>query len=57
MKIQLNKFLKKKTLIGIGPMSMNCINSTIELSKKFTTPLMLIPSRRQIDYNAGYDTE
>lgn len=52
-----NKFLnnlKKKTLIGIGPMSLNCINSTIEISKDIKTPLMLIPSRRQIDYNSGY---
>ena len=54
MKKQLLKYLGKKTLVGIGPMSINCINSVIELSKKNKSPIMLIPSRRQIDYNKGY---
>ena len=54
MKNQLNKFLGKKPLIGIGPMSKNCIDATIELSKKNRFPIMLIPSRRQIDFNTGY---
>ena len=48
------KNLGKKTLVGIGPMSLNCINSVIELSKLNSSPIMLIPSRRQIDYDGGY---
>ena len=54
MKKLLIKNLRKKPLVGIGPMSTNCINSVIELSKKNRSPIMLIPSRRQIDYNTGY---
>ena len=54
MKIQLNKYLKKNTLVGIGPMSINSINASIDLAKKCKSPLMLIPSRRQIDRNEGY---
>ncbi len=54
MKKLLIKNLGKKPLVGIGPMSTNCINSVIELSKKNRSPIMLIPSRRQIDYNTGY---
>lgn len=41
-------------MIGIGPMSTNSINATIDLAKKSKFPLMLIPSRRQIDRNEGY---
>ena len=48
------KNLGKKPLVGIGPMSINSINSVIEISKKNSVPIMLIPSRRQIDYNQGY---
>ena len=48
------KNLGKKPLVGIGPMSINSINSVIEISKKNNTPIMIIPSRRQIDYNQGY---
>ena len=54
MKIQLNKYLKKNTLVGIGPMSLNSINASIDLAKICKSPLMLIPSRRQIDRNEGY---
>lgn len=39
----------RKTLLCIGPMSLNCVNASIELSNKFNTLLMLIASRRQID--------
>ena len=41
---------KKRTLLGIGPMSKNCIDASIELSDKYLLPLMLIASRRQIDF-------
>ena len=40
---------KRCTLLGVGPMSVNCVNSTIELANEYEIPLMLIASRRQID--------
>lgn len=53
-----------KTMLGIGPMSKNCVDSTVELSDDFNIPLMLIPSRRQIDskkigggYSNNWSTE
>ena len=45
------------TLLGVGPMSKNCIDAAIELANKYCTPLMLIASRRQIDseqFGGGY---
>ncbi|WP_435097393.1 class II D-tagatose-bisphosphate aldolase non-catalytic subunit [Candidatus Pelagibacter bacterium nBUS_27] len=50
MKI-LNDILLKKnsTLLGVGPMSLNCVNATIELANDNNVPLMMIASRRQID--------
>ena len=58
----MNKFVKKlikknKTALGVGPMSKNCVDSTIELSNKYNIPIMLIASRRQIDsefFGGGY---
>ena len=45
----------KKTLLGVGPMSKNVIDATIELSDYYKVPLILIASRRQIDsdYHGG----
>jgi len=40
---------QRKTMLGVGPMSKNCVESTIELSDQYNIPIMLIPSRRQID--------
>lgn len=40
---------RKCTLLGIGPMSKNCIDATIELANEYDVPLMIIASRRQID--------
>lgn len=54
--IQFGK-LNKITLLGIGPMSQNCIDATIELANAYEKPLMLIASRRQIDsadFGGGY---
>ena len=50
-KYKLHNFIKKRkcTLLGIGPMSINCIDASIELSSEFNIPLFLIASRRQID--------
>jgi len=53
-----NYLLKRKcTLLGVGPMSVNCVNATIELANDYDIPLMLVASRRQIDsedFNGGY---
>ena len=48
---------KKCTMLGIGPMSKNCVDVTINLANKYNVPLMLIASRRQIeskDLGGGY---
>ena len=45
------------TLLGVGPMSKNCVDAAIELANQYKVPLMLIASRRQIDseqFNGGY---
>lgn len=56
---RLESFLKKRkcTLLGVGPMSINCVDAAIELGNDFEIPLMLIASRRQIDseeFDGGY---
>jgi len=60
--IILKKYLKKyinlrKTILGVGPMSMNCIDAANSLSSKYKVPIFLICSRRQIDsklHGGGY---
>jgi hypothetical protein len=51
-------FLKRRcTLLGVGPMSVNCVDAAIELSNEYLSPIILIASRRQIDseqFNGGY---
>ncbi len=45
------------TLLGVGPMSINCVDAAIDISNKYGSPLMLIASRRQIDsedFGGGY---
>jgi hypothetical protein len=45
------------TLLGVGPMSKNCVDAAIELAHQYKAPLMLIASRRQIDseqFGGGY---
>jgi hypothetical protein len=61
LKIQqrLNSYRENRncTLLGVGPMSKNCIDASIELADQYKTPLMLIASRRQIDseqFGGGY---
>ena len=56
---RLETFLQKNrcTLLGVGPMSMNCINASIELANDYRVPIILIASRRQIDsadFGGGY---
>ena len=58
MKEHLRHFIDKKraTLLGVGPMSKNCIDACCEIASP-TIPLMLIASRRQIDseeFGGGY---
>ena len=43
-----------KTLLGVGPMSQNIVDVTIELAEKHDVPLMLIASRRiDSEYHGG----
>ena len=48
---RLESLLQKRrcTLLGVGPMSVNCVDATIELANQHNIPIMLIASRRQID--------
>ena len=58
IKEKLISHIKKcSTLLGVGPMSLNCVDSVIEISNHEKIPLMLIASRRQIDskdFGGGY---
>jgi tagatose-1,6-bisphosphate aldolase non-catalytic subunit AgaZ/GatZ len=56
---RLQTFLHKKrcTLLGVGPMSVNCVDATIELANEHEVPILMIASRRQIDseeFGGGY---
>lgn len=56
---RLESFLHKRrcTLLGVGPMSVNCVDAAIELANEHEVPLLLIASRRQIDsseFGGGY---
>jgi len=57
--VKMLKFSERKrcTLLGVGPMSKNCVDTAVKLSNTYETPLMLIASRRQIDsayFGGGY---
>ena len=59
IKQKLQGFMAKRrcTLLGVGPMSLNCVDAAIELANDFEIPIMLIASRRQIDcaeFGGGY---
>ena len=63
---RLNNEIKKKrcTLLGVGPMTKNVVDASINIANKSNFPLILIASRRQIECNengSGYvenwDTE
>lgn len=56
---KLTSFLNKRrcTLLGVGPMSVNCVDATVELANDHEIPILLIASRRQIDsarFGGGY---
>lgn len=48
---KIDSFLKnnRSTLLGVGPMSQNCVDATIELANETGIPMFLIASRRQIE--------
>jgi len=47
---RIERFLDKRcTLLGVGPMSTNCVDATIELANDHEVPIFLIATRRQID--------
>ena len=48
---------RRSTLLGVGPMSLNCVDATIELANHYEVPILMIASRRQIDaeqFGGGY---
>lgn len=56
---KLKSFLQKRhcTLLGVGPMSLNCVDAAVELANEYEIPIMMIASRRQIDsdeFGGGY---
>jgi hypothetical protein len=56
---KLDRFMSSRrvTLLGVGPMSKNCVDVTIDLANKFSIPIFLIASRRQIEsaeFGGGY---
>ncbi len=56
---RLESFIIKRrcTFLGVGPMSINCVDASIELSNDYQVPIMLIASRRQVDsedFGNGY---
>ena len=56
---RLQSFIEKRrcTLLGVGPMSVNCVDATIELANDHEVPILMIASRRQIDseeFGGGY---
>lgn len=56
---RLESFLRARrcTLLGVGPMSVNCVDAAVELANEHEVPLLLIASRRQIDseeFGGGY---
>lgn len=56
-KLQSLLLQKRCTLLGVGPMSVNCVDAAIELANEHAIPMLLIASRRQIDseeFGGGY---
>ena len=56
---RLEAFLNTRrcTLLGVGPMSVNCVDAVIDLANEHEVPILLIASRRQIDseeFGGGY---
>jgi tagatose-1,6-bisphosphate aldolase non-catalytic subunit AgaZ/GatZ len=47
--LELQKTGESATLLGIGPMSKNCVQAALELSQEEDFPVMFIASRNQVD--------
>lgn len=48
---------RRSTLLGVGPMSLNCVDAAVELANEYEVLIPLIASRRQIDadeFGGGY---
>lgn len=48
---------RRCTLLGVGPMSTNCVDAAIEIANQSDIPIILIASRRQIEaeeFGGGY---
>lgn len=59
IRYKIERYLMKNrcTMLGVGPMSKNCVDAAIELANELDIPMMLIASRRQIDagqFGGGY---
>lgn len=58
IKQRLETLLRQRcTILGVGPMSVNCVNAVIELANEHLVPIILIASRNQIDskiFGGGY---
>lgn len=50
--LKLQETGKSATLLGIGPMSRNCVQAALELSNDDDYPVMFIASRNQVDKDA-----
>lgn len=48
------KNILESSKLCYGPMSKNIVDSLIDFSNNTGTPITLIPSRRQIEWNGGY---
>lgn len=40
---------QKKTILGVGPMSQNCIEAVSSVASSYKIPILLIASRRQVE--------
>lgn len=40
---------EKATILGVGPMSKNCVQASLEVSNELDFPIMFIASRNQVD--------
>ena len=50
LRINLKRMMNdRKTLLGVGPMSKNCVDAVINISGKHDLYVMLVASRRQIE--------
>ena len=47
----LERYIREKrcTILGVGPMSRNCVDTVIELATEHTIPILIVASRRQIE--------